>query len=103
MVFILLLGAFLGAFAVVFAMDNSALVAVHMLSWSFTAPLAIVLISSAVFGIVITLLAMIPDAVQRSIDEYAARRELRREQRKAEAAAAAYEHERAQRAHVAAS
>ena len=92
----MLVGALLGAFAVVFAMDNATLVTVHMLSWSFTAPLAIVLISAAALGIVMTLIAMIPDAIQRTIDDYATRRELRRAERKAEAAATAYEREREQ-------
>lgn len=83
MVFVLILGALLGAFAVVFAIDNSALVTVNILSWSFTAPLAFVLVSAAVLGVVVALIALIPEAVRTSLDEYATRRE----QRKAEAAA----------------
>lgn len=84
MTFTLILGALLGAFAVVFAMDNSAIVTVHLLAWSFTAPLAIVLTSAAVFGILVVLVAMIPGAIQASMEEYA----VRREQRKAELALA---------------
>jgi len=78
MTFTLILGALLGAFAVVFAMDNSTLVTVHMLSWSATAPLALALISAALLGIVIVFVAMIPSAIQSHMDAYAERREQRR-------------------------
>ncbi len=78
MTFTLILGALLGAFAVVFAMDNSALVTVHLLSWQVTAPLAIILISAAVLGILVVFIAMIPRAIQRALDDYATRRDGRR-------------------------
>ncbi|MBI5457418.1 LapA family protein [Candidatus Kaiserbacteria bacterium] len=78
MTFTLVLGALLGAFAVVFAMDNSALVTVHLLSWEVTAPLAIILMSAVVLGILVVLIAMIPRAIQRTMEEYAVRREKRK-------------------------
>ena len=84
MTFTLILGALLGAFAVVFAVDNSTLVTVHLLAWQFTAPLAIILISATVLGIVVMLVAMIPQAVRNMMDDYA----VRREKRKAEMALA---------------
>lgn len=77
MILALILGALLGAFAVVFAIDNSALITVHLLSWDFTAPIAFVLIVAMLIGIIFTLVAMIPQAIRASMEAYAARREKR--------------------------
>ena len=81
MTFTLILGAVLGAFAVVFAMDNSALITVHLLAWEVTAPLAIILISATVLGILVVLVAMIPQAIRNMMDDYAVRREKRKAER----------------------
>ena len=83
MTFALIIGAILGAFAVVFANDNGNLVTVHLLSWSVTAPLAIILMSAVVLGILVVFVAMIPQAIRHAMDEYA----FRRQKRKAELAA----------------
>lgn len=80
----LALGIIIGVVSVVFVIDNTALATVTLFSWEFTAPLALIILLSAVFGMIVTLLSMIPQAIHEKLDELAARRE----QRRAEAAAA---------------
>lgn len=84
MALFLALGIIIGVVSVVFVMDNAALATVTILSWEFTAPLALIILLSAVLGMIITLLSMVPQAIGEKLDELAARRE----QRRAEAAAA---------------
>ena len=85
MALILALGIIIGVVSVVFVMENATLATVSILSLEFTAPLALIILLSAVLGMIVTLLSMVPQAIREKLDELAARRE----QRRAEAAAAA--------------
>ena len=74
----LILGLVLGAFSIIFAMDNSQIITVNLLGWQYNAPMAIVLLSSMVLGIMIALASMVPAVVRRMLDEYTAKREARK-------------------------
>jgi len=80
MALFLALGIIIGVFSIVFMMDNEALVTVTLLSWQFTAPLALIILLSTVFGMIVTLLSMVPQAIREALDQYAAQRQLRREE-----------------------
>ncbi len=75
MVFILIVGIVLGVSSVIFAMDNAALVTVTLFTWQITTPLALIILAAMVFGIFITLLSMVPAAIQQALERYAERRE----------------------------
>ncbi len=83
MLLALILGILLGGAGVVFAMQNTDLITVSFLTWQFTAPLALILLSTMVLGIIVALLSLLPVAIRDALDAYA----IRREQRRTEAAA----------------
>ncbi len=64
MLFSLILGIILGALTVIFALQNVAVITVSFLAWEITAPLAFVLLGTALSSVVITLLMLIPSLVR---------------------------------------
>jgi|GEM_PF-1407930 putative membrane protein len=64
MILSLILGVLLGAVAVIFILQNVAVVTVTFLSWQITGSLAVVLLLAIVCGIVITLLMLLPSLIR---------------------------------------
>jgi len=77
MVLFLFLGAIIGIVSVVFAMQNTAVVTVTFLDWHVAAPLAVIVLGAAVFGIAVTLLGMLLGVISNALTEYKLRREQR--------------------------
>jgi lipopolysaccharide assembly protein A len=75
MVLFIFLGAIIGIFSVVFAMQNTALVTVTFLDWHVAAPLAVIVLGAAVFGIAVTLLTMLIGVISNALMEYRQKRE----------------------------
>lgn len=63
MVILFILGLLLGAVAVVFALQNIAIVTVMFFNLQFTSSLAVILILSILAGILITLLILLPGSI----------------------------------------
>lgn len=59
----LLLGFLLGAAAIVFALQNTAIVALRFMSWEFESSLALLVVVTLILGMLISVLASIPAAV----------------------------------------
>jgi uncharacterized integral membrane protein len=86
MALFLIIGVVVGALGVEFALLNTQAVTVTVFAWSFTSPLALVIFTSMLFGILIAVIAMVPSVIREALDAYAARREARKaEQRYASA------------------
>ncbi len=66
MIIFLILGLLLGAVAVIFALQNVAMVTVTFLSWQFEGSLALVILFSLALGALISMLLSIPDSIRRS-------------------------------------
>lgn len=67
MIILFILGLVLGGIAVVFALQNVALVTVTFFSWHIEGSLAMILILSIISGILITLLLLLPGTIQTSL------------------------------------
>lgn len=63
----LIVGIILGAIAVVFALQNVALVTVSFFAWQITAPLSIIILGTVLCGIVLTLLVLLPSVIRDEI------------------------------------
>jgi uncharacterized integral membrane protein len=63
MIFSLILGVALGAAAVIFILQNVAIVDVAFFAWHFQGSLALVLLMTVLLGILITLLLVLPETV----------------------------------------
>jgi uncharacterized integral membrane protein len=85
MLFTLILGFVLGAAAIAFVLQNTAIVALTFVNWQFEASLALVVIISILVGFVLTLLVMLPGSIGNSL-------RMRRLRKHAEALAAETEH-----------
>ncbi|MBU0750296.1 LapA family protein, partial [Patescibacteria group bacterium] len=57
---------FLGAGALLFALQNTAIVPLTFLGWQFESSLALVVILSITFGVLMSILASIPSALSAS-------------------------------------
>lgn len=68
MIIFLILGFVLGAAAIVFILQNTAIIAVTFLGWQFESSVAIILALSILIGIVLCLLGSIPGAIGSSIE-----------------------------------
>ncbi len=79
MILFLIIGMCVGALAVDFALQNTAPVTVDVFAWTFTAPLSLVILGAVATGLCMAVLMMLPTAVRESLDEFAYRRELRRQ------------------------
>lgn len=66
MIFPLLLGFLLGAAAIVFALQNTAIVALTFLGWQFESSLALLILIALAAGVILSLLVAIPSAVRDS-------------------------------------
>lgn len=63
----LIVGIILGAIAVVFALQNIALVTVSFFTWQITAPLSVIILATVLCGIVLTLLVLLPSVIRDEI------------------------------------
>ncbi len=63
MILSLILGFAIGAGAIIFILQNTAIVALTFLGWQFESSLAIVVMLAILIGIVFSLLASIPSAI----------------------------------------
>jgi uncharacterized integral membrane protein len=64
MIISLILGVVLGAVAVIFVLQNTAVVTVNFITWHLTGSLALVLLATIITGIVITLLILLPGLIR---------------------------------------
>ena len=80
MLLYVIFGIIIGAGSIVFAMENTAPITVTFLDWHATAPLALILLNAVLFGIIIVLLSMVPQAIRNALDTYAAQRELKKKE-----------------------
>jgi len=63
MIILLILGVLLGAVAVVFSLQNVAVITVTFFSWSLTGSLALILLLAISSGIIIALLLLLPEFI----------------------------------------
>ncbi len=63
MIILFILGLLLGAVAVIFALQNVAIVTVTFFYWELTGPLAAIVMANILAGIFITLLILLPKTV----------------------------------------
>ena len=75
MIILFILGLGLGALAVVFALQNTAIITVSLFSWSITGSLSVILFLAVFTGIIIALLLFLPE----SINNYFRYRKLKKE------------------------
>lgn len=66
MILSLLLGFLLGVAALLFALQNTAVVALSFMGWQFESSLALLILMAFAAGIVVSLLVSIPSAVKDS-------------------------------------
>ena len=63
MIILLILGVLLGAVAVIFSLQNVAIITVTFFSWSLTGSLALILLLAISSGIITTLLLLLPEFI----------------------------------------
>lgn len=80
MILFLIIGIMVGAVAVDFALQNTGPVTVDVFAWTFTAPLSMVILGSVAAGLFIAVVMMLPTMIRESLDAFAYRRELKRQQ-----------------------
>ncbi len=80
MIILFIIGLLLGALAVVFALQNVAIITVTFFSWELTASLSVVVALSIISGILIALLLFLPE----SINNYFRYRKLKKENHRLE-------------------
>ena len=78
MIILFILGLLLGAFAVVFALQNTAVITVTFFSWHLTGSLSLILSLALICGLMIAALLVLPE----SISNYFKYKKLKRENRK---------------------
>jgi lipopolysaccharide assembly protein A len=78
MIILFILGLLLGAVAVIFALQNVAIVTVTFFSWSITSSLSVIVSLAILSGILIALLLFLPE----SISNYFGYRKLKKENAK---------------------
>lgn len=67
MILSLILGFAIGAGAIIFILQNTSIVALTFLGWQFESSLAIVVMLAILIGIVFSLLASIPSAINSTL------------------------------------
>lgn len=67
MIFSLLAGFVLGVAAIIFAFQNTAVVTLSFLGWSFESSLALLIAGAMLFGILLSALIAIPGSIQNSL------------------------------------
>ena len=80
MIILFILGILLGAVAVIFSLQNTAIIVVSFFSWNLTGSLALVLLMAIGSGILITLLLLLPEF----ISNYFRYKEIKKENSKVE-------------------
>lgn len=78
MILSLILGFLLGAAALLFALQNTAVVALSFLGWQFESSLALLILIAFAAGIVVSLLVSIPSALKDSFKIMSVRKENRK-------------------------
>lgn len=78
MIFPLILGFLLGAAALLFALQNTAVVALSFLGWQFQSSLALLILIAFATGVIVSLLVSIPAAVRDSFRIMGLKKENRR-------------------------
>lgn len=78
MILSLILGFLLGAAALLFALQNTDVVALSFLGWQFESSLALLILMAFAAGIVVSLLVSIPSAVKDSLGLMSLRKENKR-------------------------
>lgn len=63
----LILGFILGVAAILFILENTAVVALSFLQWQFAAPISLIVILSILVGIALALLMTLPSAIGSSL------------------------------------
>ncbi|MEK7201453.1 MAG: LapA family protein [Patescibacteria group bacterium] len=66
MILSLFIGFILGAGALLFALQNTDIVALTFMGWQFSTSLAILVLASVIVGVLISILAYIPSALSAS-------------------------------------
>jgi len=74
--FALIISIIVAALATVFALSNTATVSVNFLSWSFSAPLALLIISTLVGGILVGYLSALPGRLKSASEARTLKKEL---------------------------
>lgn len=64
MIFFLILGVLVGALSVIFILENMSTITVTFLSWQMTGSLAVVLLLTAICGVIMTLLLLLPGLIR---------------------------------------
>lgn len=64
MIILFILGILLGAVAVIFALQNIAVITVTFFSWELTGSLALILLLAMASGVLITLLLLLPEFIK---------------------------------------
>jgi uncharacterized integral membrane protein len=82
MIFSLILGIVLGALAVMFALQNTAIVTVRFFSWQYQGSMVLILLLAIATGVLISLLMFLPE----SITSYFKYRKLQKELARSEEA-----------------
>jgi uncharacterized integral membrane protein len=75
MIILFTLGIFLGAIAVIFSLQNTAVIVVSFFSWTLTGSLALILLMAIGSGILITLLLLLPEFISNHFKNKALRKE----------------------------
>lgn len=78
MILSLILGFLLGAAALLFALQNTAMVALSFLGWQFESSLALLILMAFALGVIVSLLVSIPSAIGDSLRIMGLRKENRR-------------------------
>src|SRR4051812_16490273 len=63
MIIPLVVGVLLGAFSVVFALQNTQVVSVSFFAWHLEGSLALILMAALVMGVIIALLLVLPESI----------------------------------------
>lgn len=78
MILSLILGFLLGAAALLFALQNTAVVALSFLGWQFESSLALLILIAFATGVIVSLLVSIPSAIRDSFKIMGLKKENRR-------------------------
>lgn len=78
MILSLILGFLLGAAALLFALQNTDVVALSFLGWQFESSLALLILIAFAAGIIVSLLVSIPSAVRDSLKIMSVKKENRK-------------------------
>lgn len=67
MIFFLILGLFLGAVTVIFALQNLATITVVFMAWHLDAPVALIIILAMAVGVLTSTLLSLPNLIDKSL------------------------------------